>query len=139
MSYENNRIKCFLERNSILKVESKTTSSVYYYFKSFSVRYSNHVSTGITRYQQYDVVRTAERVMILPPEEKEYIRFNEKTGYYYIRRIYRDSKIKFNAFSSKKGHKYLTTKRRQQESRKMKVCLGSLKGQSLKTLNMNQT
>lgn len=78
MSYENNRIKYFLERNALLKANSKSTPSVYYYFKYYSVRYSNHFTQDKPIPKQLQVIKKANEVWILTPEEVDYKRFNEK-------------------------------------------------------------
>ena len=101
MSYEKNKIKYFLERNSILKIESKSTSSVYYYFKYYSVRYSNHFTQEKLIPRQLQVIRKSKEVWILVPEEIEYKKYNEKTGFYFIRKFLRESKTPKKIYKEK--------------------------------------
>lgn len=138
MSYERNKIKYFLERNSLIQIYSKTTSSVYYYFKYCSVRYSDHLTPSRIRTQQIQVIRTSRRVMILLPGETEYRRFNEKTGFYFLRKLLRSDTTRKGA-GEKQYQKFMKYKNRCKEKRKIRKELSSMKGHNLKTLNMNPT
>lgn len=140
MSYEKNKIKYFLERNSILKIESKSTSSVYYYFKYYSVRYSNHFTQEKLIPRQLQVIRKSKEVWILVPEEIEYKKYNEKTGFYFIRKFLRESKTPKKIYKETKYIKFMKHKHFYIEDRKIKSFLKSIEGtENLKSLNMNLT
>ena len=140
MSYENNKIKYFLDRNSLIQIPSKTTPSVYYYFKYSSVRYSNHFTPEKTGCGQIQVIRTSKRVFILIPGESEYRILNEKTGFYLLRKLLKsDLRKKSGSSKEKQYKKFMKNKRRVSESKKIDKYLKSLKGKNLRTLNMNST
>lgn len=140
MSYENNKIKYFLNRNSLIQIPSKTTPSVYYYFKYSSVRYSNHFTPEKTGCGQIQVIRTSKRVFILIPGESEYRILNEKTGFYLLRKLLKsDLKKKSESSKEKQYQRFMKNKRRVSESKKIDKYLKSLKGENLRTLNMNST
>lgn len=140
MSYKNNKIKYFLDRNSLIQIPSKTTPSVYYYFKYSSVRYSNHFTPEKTGCGQIQVIRTSKRVFILIPGESEYRILNEKTGFYLLRKLLKsDLRKKSGSSKEKQYKKFMKNKRRVSESKKIDKYLKSLKGENLRTLNMNST
>ena len=140
MSYENNKIKYFLDRNSLIQMPSKTTPSVYYYFKYSSVRYSNHFTAEKTGCGQIQVIRTSKRVFILIPGESEYRILNEKTGFYLLRKLLKsDLRKKSGSSKEKQYQRFMKNKRRVSESKKIDKYLKSLKGENFKTLNMNST
>ena len=140
MSYENNKIKYFLDRNSLIQMPSKTTPSVYYYFKYSSVRYSNHFSSEKIGCGQIQVIRMSKRVFILIPGESEYRILNEKTGFYLLRKLLKsDLRKKSGSSKEKQYQKFMKNKRRVSESKKIDKYLKSLKGENFKTLNMNST
>ena len=140
MSYEKNKIKYFLERNSISKIESKSTSSVYYYFKYYSVRYSNHFTQEKLIPRQLQVIRKSKEVWILVPEEIEYKKYNEKTGFYFIRKFLRESKTPKKIYKETKYIKFMKHKHFYVEDRKIKSFLKSIEGtENLKSLIMNLT
>lgn len=140
MSYENNKIKYFLDRNSLIQMPSKTTPSIYYYFKYSSVRYSNHFTSEKTVFGQIQVIRTSKRVFILIPGESEYRVLNEKTGFYLLRKLLKNDLGKKSGSSKEKHYqRFMKNKRRVSESKKIDKYLKSLKGENFKTLNMNPT
>ena len=140
MSYENNKIKYFLDRNSLIQMPSKTTPSIYYYFKYSSVRYSNHFTSEKTGCGQIQVIRTSKLVYILIPGESEYRILNEKTGFYLLRKLLKsDLRKKSGSSKEKQYQRFMKNKRRVSESKKIDKYLKSLKGENLKTLNMNST
>ena len=140
MSYENNKIKHFLNRNSLIQMPSKTTPSIYYYFKYSSVRYSNHFTSEKTLCGQIQVIRTSKRVFILIPEESEYRVLNEKTGFYFLRKLLKNNLGKKSRSSKEKHYqRFMKNKRRVSESKKINKYLKSLKGENFKTLIMNPT
>ena len=140
MSYENNKIKYFLDRNSLIQMPSKTTPSIYYYFKYSSVRYSNHFTAEKTGCGQIQVIRTSKRVFILIPGESEYRILNEKTGFYLLRKLLKSDLRKKSGSSKEKQYQiFMKNKRRVSESKKIDKYLKSLKGENFKTLNMNST
>ena len=134
MSYENNRIKYFLERNAIIKTNSKSTPSVYYYFEYYSVRYSNHFTQDKPIPRQLQVIRKAKEVWILVPDEAEYKRFNEKTGFYFIRKYLKSEKHKKKLFKETRYIKFMRQKQLYTEDRKMKSFLRDLKFLCMKNL-----
>lgn len=134
MSYENNRIKYFLERNAIIKANSKSTPSVYYYFEYYSVRYSNHFTQDKLIPRQLQVIRKAKEVWILVPGEIDYRRFNEKTGFYFIRKYLKNEKHKKKAFNETRYTKFMRQKQLHTENRKIKSFLRNLKFLCMKNL-----
>ena len=140
MSYENNKIKYFLDRNSLIQMPSKTTPSIYYYFKYSSIRYSNHFTSEKIGCGQIQVIRMSKRVFILIPGESEYRILNEKTGFYLLRKLLKsDLGKKSGSLKEKRYQKIMRNKRRVSESKKIDKYLKSLKGENFKTLNMNST
>ena len=140
MSYENNKIKYFLDRNSLIQMPSKTTPSIYYYFKYSSIRYSNHFTSEKIGCGQIQVIRMSKRVFILIPGQSEYRILNEKTGFYLLRKLLKsDLGKKSGSLKEKRYQKFMRNKRRVSESKKIDKYLKSLKGENLKTLNMNST
>ena len=99
------KIKYFLDRNSLIQIPSKTTPSVYYYFKYSSVRYSNHFTPEKTGCGQIQVIRTSKRVFILIPGESEYRILNEKTGFYLLRKLLKSDLRKKSGSSKEKQYK----------------------------------
>jgi hypothetical protein len=134
MSYENNRIKYFLERNALLKANSKSTPSVYYYFKYYSVRYSNHFTQDKPIPKQLQVIKKANEVWILTPEEVDYKRFNEKTGFYFLRKYLKGEKHKKKIFKETRYIKFMKQKQLHIEERKIKSFLKDLKFLCMKNL-----
>ena len=119
---------------------SKTTPSIYYYFKYSSIRYSNHFTSEKTGCGQIQVIRMSKRVFILIPGESEYRILNEKTGFYLLRKLLKsDLGKKSGSLKEKRYQKFMRNKRRVSESKKIDKYLKSLKGENLKTLNMNST
>lgn len=141
MSYENNRIKYYLDRNSLIQTYSKTTSSIYYYFRSFSVRYSDHITLSKLRTKQYQIIRTSKKVLIQKPEEDKYVNYNEKTGLYFLRKLVKED-IPRKDFRDVKYIKFMKNKNRNKEKRIIKKYLSDIIGKDLKTLSIediNQT
>lgn len=134
MSYENNRIKYFLERNAIIKANSKSTPSVYYYFEYYSVRYSNHFTQNKPIPRQLQVIRKAKEVWILVPGEVDYRRFNEKTGFYFLRKYLKGEKHKKKIFKETRYIKFMKQKQLHTEDKKMKSFLRDLKFLCMKNL-----
>lgn len=134
MSYENNRIKYFLERNAIIKANSKSTPSVYYYFEYYSVRYSNHFTQDRPIPRQIQVIRKAKEVWILVPDEVDYRRFNEKTGFYFLRKYLKEPKHKKKIFKETRYIKFIKQKQLHTEDRKIKSFLRDLKFLCMKNL-----
>lgn len=134
MSYENNRIKHFLERNAIIKANSKSTPSVYYYFEYYNVRYSNHFTHDKLIPRQLQVIRKAKEVWILTPGEVDYRRFNEKTGFYFIRKYLKNEKHKKKIFKETRYIKFIKQKQLYMEERKIKSFLKDLKFLYMKNL-----
>lgn len=134
MSYENNRIKHFLERNAIIKANSKSTPSVYYYFEYYSVRYSNHFTHDKPIPRQLQVIRKAKEIWILTPGEVDYRRFNEKTGFYFIRKYLKNEKHKKKIFKETRYIKFIKQKQLYIEERKIKSFLRDLRFLYMKNL-----
>lgn len=134
MSYENNKIKYFLERNAIIKTNSNSTPSSYYYFEYYSVRYSNHFTQDKLIPRQLQVIRKAKEVWILAPGEVDYKRFNEKTGFYFLRKYLKGEKHKKKIFKETRYIKFIKRKQLYIENRKIKSFLRDLKFLCMKNL-----
>ena len=77
---------------------------------------------------------------ILVPEEIEYKKYNEKTGFYFIRKFLRESKTPKKIYKETQYIKFMKHKHFYIEDRKIKSFLKSIEGtENLKSLNMNLT
>ena len=134
MSYEHNLIVNYLSRNSFLTQSSKSSKSIYFSFKGITFRYSDHRTISPRRYQ-IQVIRKSKDVFILLPGEKKYTRYNERTGFYFLRRLVKESeKSTGKEYGGKIAQKYRKQKLFQKEKRKFKKELNSLSGVSKKDL-----
>ena len=131
MSYECNPIINYMLKNSILIQCSKSSKSVYFYFRLVSFRYSDH-RTSHTRHNQIQIIRKAHGVKILFPGDKEYTECSEKYGFYLIRRYLRglEKASKRCCDGGRVSMGYRKWKIRVQESREIKRCLKGLSGVS---------
>lgn len=87
MSYENNRIINYLLRTGLIIQASKTTTSVYFHCKSFTVRYSNHNKEEIRNASYLDVIYKSGRIKIKPPGKRCYENYSPLRGFYILRRL----------------------------------------------------
>ena len=129
MSYECNLIVNYLSRNSYTIQPSKSSKSIYFYSHGITFRYSDHITIS-PKDNQIQVIRKAHKVLILIPGDKEYVRYNEKTGYYFLRRLVKGINKSFNSPTSKSLKKYKKWKSLMRESREIKRYLNSLSGVS---------
>lgn len=135
MSYERNKIKTFLERKALMTINSKTTPSIYYYFKDYSVRYSNHFKQDGINAGQLQVIRKSNEVWISLPGGVDYQRYNEKTGFYMLRKFLKETKSWKKLYKDTEYARFKKRKHRYIEDKKMKAYLKSIKGtKNLKNL-----
>ena len=131
MSYESNLVVNFLHKNSILTQFSKSSKSIYFYFREISFRYSNHI-TYSPKERQIQIIRKSKGVWILFPGDKEFTKYNEKTGYYFLRRFIRD--LGKTSGDNKNTIRYKKWKSWDKERRRVKKFLHGLSGMSKKDL-----
>lgn len=129
MSYTNNKIIKYLSRTSTRQDTSKSTTSRYFYYLYYQVRYSDHYLFFKKPKNQIQVVRKASGVFIKYPWETEYTRYSEREGFYILRRFLgrkeRELKTDGKRYILGRKHKDLF-----RESKRYQIYLDSLKGLS---------
>lgn len=135
MSYENNRIINYLLRTGLIIQASKTTTSVYFHCKSFTVRYSNHNKEEI-RNAYLDIIYKSGRIKIKPPGKRCYENYSLLHGFYVLRRLikkerkFEDAEI-YDLYSKTAEYNFCRDKKRKRDKTQTKLHLNSLKGISL--------
>ena len=108
MKYDSNKVISVLKKNSTLPPEESTsTKSIYYYWKNFSFRYSDHKTTSV-KAGQFNIVFWFRPLgfLIKEPDKEVYNWYSEADTYTFLKRL------------EKKERK---SKRKRKESHKRKI------------------
>ena len=111
MKYEDNKILTLLQKNSVLDLNfSKTTRSLYFYWRQISFRYSDHRTTK-NKIDQYSIVFWYEPLgfMIKPPDKESYSWYSEIEAYNFLRKLEKEDR------KSKKNKRKDPQKRKQKQ------------------------
>lgn len=112
MEYEVNKVLEVLRRNSVLETgESKTTKSIYFYWRNWSFRYSDHKTTS-EKHGQYNIIYWYKPLgfMFKAPGIEVYSWFCERDMVAILNRIYKKDKPKNEKNAQKRRMKNITQK-----------------------------